>query len=169
MSSHIYDNLPLKPLNKEDKENLPDQKIKTVQNIFAFPTDSKQKKRKSSPEIAKVSPQSLLSKRPKSSKSVSEMFYKNHFEVNENGQNDEFGSSETLRASNGVGKMNNDNGSSEDWKKGINVHSTPTSTMDDGYESSNSTPLVSGNFLYTIHFSCLKNYNNSCFTGSLII
>ncbi|XP_023313152.1 sodium-dependent noradrenaline transporter-like [Anoplophora glabripennis] len=144
MSSHIYDNLPLKPLNKEAKENLPEQKIKTVQNIFSAPTDSKQKKRKSSPEIAKVSPQGLLSKRPKSSKSISEMFYKNHYEVNENAPNDEFGSSETLRASNGVGKVSNDNGGSEEWKKSINVHTTPTSTLDDGYESSNSTPLVSG-------------------------
>lgn len=48
---------------------------------------------------------------------------------------EDFGSNETLRAEK----------SDEDLKKVTTIHSTPTSTLDDGYESSNSTPLVSGN------------------------
>lgn len=50
---------------------------------------------------------------------------------------EEFGSNDTIP----VDK------SDEDLKKTTTIHSTPTSTLDDGYESSNSTPLVSGEWL----------------------
>ncbi|XP_049816938.1 sodium-dependent noradrenaline transporter-like [Aethina tumida] len=141
MSSHIYDNLPLKPLarNTEKPEQSSErQKLNTL--------DSKQKKRKSTPEIQKIT-QHFLNKKPKSSRSFSEMFFKNHNEINENVE-DKFGSSETIKASANGKKMDEESlksgKSSEDLKKLTNVQSTPTSTFDDGYESSNSTPLVSG-------------------------
>lgn len=155
MTSNIYDNLPLKTINKENIEQQSSHKIKTIQNTLL--DDNKQKKRKSTPEITKIAGQNMMStKKPKSSKSITEMFFKNHNqtstpEVNENltpTTKESFGSDETLKASNnGNNKMNNEIlcKSDEDLKKITNIQSTPTSTFDDGYESSNSTPLVSGN------------------------
>ncbi|CAH0550554.1 unnamed protein product [Brassicogethes aeneus] len=128
MMSNIYDNFPLKPLIKGN-ETTEDQ-------------DNKQKKRKSNPDVHKIT-QNILHKKPKSSRSFSEVFFKNHNDYSE----EKFGSSETIKATNG---KNHDEvsikskNSIEDLKKLANVQSTPTSTFDDGYESSNSTPLVSG-------------------------
>lgn len=128
MSSPIYNSFALKPLRgRDNKENVEETKIKTVQNTFA----QSDKKRKSTPDLPKLP---IFSKRSKSSKSFSEMFYKNHREVG----SDEFGSSDTLKAANDESFVG------DDLKKPTNVQSTPTSTLDDGYESSNSTPLVSG-------------------------
>lgn len=148
MSSNIYENFPLNPLKKSNKDSLNVGNIKTIQNTFNPPQSIKERKRKSSLDIQNISQQKGYLKDPKSSRSISEIFFKNHCEVRENiSPQEEFGSDETLKAANG------DKGSeySDDPKKTTNAQSTPTSTLDDGYESSNSTPLVSGkNFLLMI-------------------
>ncbi|XP_074035865.1 sodium-dependent noradrenaline transporter [Leptinotarsa decemlineata] len=125
--SHIYDNFPLKPLDKTT--DISQSKIVSKNNLSL---DIKEKKRKSSPDI-QVTGQSFFGKR--SSKSFSDMARRQC--DNSKGvdvvEKEEFGSSETIKAS-------NENG----HNKKSNVHSTPTSTLDDGYGSSNSTPQVSG-------------------------
>lgn len=139
--SNIYENFPLNPLKKSHRENLHESKIKTIQNTFNPQPSSKEKKRKSSPDIQKTPHQRAVTKNPKSSRSISEIFFKNHCEINDNvSLREEFGSNETMKAA------NDENGAetNEDSKKLTNVQSTPTSILDDGYESSNSTPLVSG-------------------------
>lgn len=89
----------------------------------------KSKKRRSTTDIQKILPQNnLLKIKPKSSKSFSEMFFNRNLEENERK-----GSEELLT-----------NGDEND--EGKKMQSTPTSTLDDGYESCNSTPLVSGIF-----------------------
>ncbi|RZB39616.1 hypothetical protein BDFB_009982 [Asbolus verrucosus] len=124
-STSIYENLPLKKLHSES-ESL---KIKNSQN---FP-ETKQKKRKSTPDIQKISPQNNIPKKPKSSKSISEMFFNRNHEPNDNVDKRE--SEENLTS-------NEEKTNGEDSCK--KTQSTPTSTLDDGYESCNSTPLVSG-------------------------
>lgn len=139
MSSNIYDNIPLNPLKKLRKGN----KYGTpIPNPFNFTTVDIEKKRKSSPDIQKIAYQKVSSKMPKSSRSASEVFCKNDAEINENVLKDDFGSNETLKAS------DEEKCNENEVKKARNVQSTPTSTLDDGYESSNSTPLVSGKYIF---------------------
>ncbi|KYB26417.1 sodium-dependent noradrenaline transporter isoform X1 [Tribolium castaneum] len=110
-STNIYENLPLKKLGDSE----------TSKNLIS---EIKQKKRKSTPDIQKVSSQNNISKKAKSSRSISEMLF--------NRSDDK--SDENLSA----GEKSN---GEDSCKK---IQSTPTSTLDDGYESCNSTPLVSG-------------------------
>lgn len=142
MSSNIYDNFPLKSLMKKgNRECLDEPKIKTIQNTFNPPQTTKERKRKSSSDIQKPTLQKGTAKNSKSSRSISEIFFKNNCEINDNvSPQEEFGSSETLKAANEE-KITD---ISDESKKATTVHSTPTSILDDGYESSNSTPLVSG-------------------------
>ena len=121
-STNIYENLPLKKLNSDDSS-----KTRNGQN-----SEVKQKKRKSTPDIQKVSPQNNIPKKPKSSRSISEMFFNRNLEHADNADRE---SEENLTS--GGEKID----AEESCKK---VQSTPTSTLDDGYESCNSTPLVSG-------------------------
>ncbi|KAG5878715.1 hypothetical protein JTB14_022163 [Gonioctena quinquepunctata] len=135
--SHIYDNFPLKSLNKATDSC----QAKTLISKPIFSSESKDKKRKSSPDI-QVAAQSFFGKR--SSKSFSDMTKKS-CDSSKGVEKEEFGSSDTLKA--GIEeKVCNQNG----HNKKSNMHSTPTSTMDDGYGSSNSTPQVSGNELQAI-------------------
>ncbi|KAL3288411.1 hypothetical protein HHI36_002859, partial [Cryptolaemus montrouzieri] len=156
-SKNIYENLPLKTLNKKDikqpeNEPLVSQKIKTVQNIFN-PLDFKPKKRKSNPDIYNKIP-SNAARKPKSSKSISEMF----FSKNTNGLNETLGNSKkgnnATKSNESLCRNSGDKQDNESVKSGSkgepnikdkssNVYLTPTSTLDDGYESCNSTPLVS--------------------------
>lgn len=141
MSANIYDNFPLNPSKKANRESLHMPKIKTIQNTFNPPTSTKEKKRRSSPDIQKGALPKGSTKNSKSSRSISEIFFKNHCEVSENtSPQEEFGSNDTLKAV----KEEKSTENADDFKKATNVQSTPTSTLDDGYESSNSTPLVSG-------------------------
>ncbi|KAK9873733.1 hypothetical protein WA026_002091 [Henosepilachna vigintioctopunctata] len=155
-SKNIYENLPLKTLNKKDtkqaeNEPLVSQKIKTVQNIFN-PLDFKPKKRKSNPDIYNRIP-SNVSRKPKSSKSISEMF----FNKNTNGLNETLGNlkigTNSTKSKESLCKNSGDKQDNENVKtakvqsnsrdKSV-LQSTPTSSvLDDGYESCNSTPLVS--------------------------
>lgn len=138
--SNIYDNFPLNPLKKSNREALHIPNIKTIQNTFKASPGAKDK-RKSSPDIQRVVVHKGNSKKSKSSRSISEIFFKNHYEVNDNvSQQEEFGSSETLKAV----SEEKPPGISDEFKRNTNIQSTPTSGLDDGYESSNSTPLVSG-------------------------
>lgn len=114
-SNNMYENLPLRKMRDESSQNF---------------TEINQKKRKSTPEIERVSSQNAIPKKTKSSKSISEMFFN---EVDDNISGQDSGSAETLKS---IGE--------ENGKKGTTVQSTPGSTLDDGYESYNSTPLVSG-------------------------
>ncbi|XP_066249427.1 sodium-dependent noradrenaline transporter-like [Euwallacea similis] len=120
--SHVYDSIPLKPFRRAMAEQ---KKISTVQNNLKE-EDEKRQQRKGSADILRSC---AKPKKPKS-RSFSEMFFKSQNGV----PAEDFGSNETLRAEK----------SDEDLKKTTTIHSTPTSTLDDGYESSNSTPLVSG-------------------------
>lgn len=114
-STNIYENLPLKKLNSDSEA------LKTKNQI----SEIKQKKRKSTPDIQKVSSQNNIPK--KTSRSISEMlFNRNH------------DSSDDKSEENLTGEKSN---GEDSCKK---IQSTPTSTLDDGYESCNSTPLVSG-------------------------
>ncbi|KAF7281952.1 hypothetical protein GWI33_003974 [Rhynchophorus ferrugineus] len=128
--SHVYDNIPLKPFKNEktvaeQQQGSATTKIKTIQNNLA----QEERKRKGSEDVAR-SCSLKMRKKPKSTRSLSDVFFKG-----QNGVSAErFGSSETIPAEK----------SEEDLKKVTTIHSTPTSTLDDGYESSNSTPLVSG-------------------------
>ncbi|XP_050293388.1 sodium-dependent noradrenaline transporter-like [Anthonomus grandis grandis] len=128
--SHIYDNIPLKPFKREkyEPEQKSSSKISTVQKNLRQEEQEEEKRRKGSADLLR-SCTGLVQKKTKS-KSISEMF----FRVQNGVPTDEFGSSETIKAEK----------SEEDLKKVTTIHSTPTSTLDDGYESSNSTPLVSG-------------------------
>lgn len=164
-SKNIYENLPLKNLNKTDKkqvenEPLVTQKIKTIQNIFN-PLDLKPKKRKSNPDIYNKIPLNT-SRKPKSSRSISEMF----FSKNSNGLNESVGNSKkennSSRSNESLCRNSGDRQDNESVKSGnrgesnvkdktSNIHSTPTSTFDDGYESCNSTPLVSGELIFSFH------------------
>ncbi|KAH1006548.1 hypothetical protein HUJ05_007273 [Dendroctonus ponderosae] len=125
--SHVYDNIPLKPF-KRDKlavEQKSSSRISTIQNNLK---QEDEKKRKGSADFLK-SCSAQVQKKTKS-KSISEMFFKGQNGVS----SEDFGSNDTICAEK----------SDEDLKKTTTIHSTPTSTLDDGYESSNSTPLVSG-------------------------
>lgn len=171
MSSNMYDNLPLKTINRE-LDQQPSHKIKTIQNTLM--DDHKQKKRKSTPEVTKVSD---TARKPKASRSLAEMFFKNHNQSVEiceklSPSRESFGSSDTLKASNnGNNKLNNEIlcKSDEDLKKMTNVQSTPTSTLDDGYESSNSTPLVSGKNrqIYVLLVICMLYYCKRFFKSNI--
>lgn len=148
MSSHLYDNFPLNPLKKSNRTSLHEPTIKTIQNTMNPLTGSKERKRKSSPDIQKPPQHKTTVKNPKSSRSISEIFFKNHCEIIDNiSPQEEFGSNETLKAASEekAPEIN------EDSKKTTNIQSTPTSILDDGYESSNSTPLVSGKIILYSH------------------
>lgn len=139
--SNIYDNFPLNALKKTNREALHIPNIKSIQNTFKASTGVRDKRR-NSPDIQRVIHKGN-SRKSKSSRSISEILFKNHCEVNDNlSQQEEFGSNETLKA------VNEDKppGIAEEFKRNTNIQSTPTSGFDDGYESSNSTPLVSGKF-----------------------
>ncbi|CAG9834597.1 unnamed protein product [Diabrotica balteata] len=116
MASHIYENLPLKKLNKNLSEL-------SRSNKFAFPDE--QKRKVTSPEI-QDSLETLLE-----TKSVAKAGKKS-----ENPK--DFGSTETIKANNEEKSCSNQNGQNK------KIQSTPLSTLDDGYGSSNSTPQVSG-------------------------
>jgi hypothetical protein len=122
-STSIYENLPLKKLDSESES------LKNSQNI-----PDKQKKRKSTPDIQKISPQNNIPKKPKSSRSISEMFFNRNHEANDTEARE----------------IVDDKAADDSSKK---VQSTPTSTLDDGYESCNSTPLVSGRAKPSKHHS----------------
>jgi hypothetical protein len=125
-STSIYENLPLKKLDSESES------LKNSQNI-----PDKQKKRKSTPDIQKISPQNNIPKKPKSSRSISEMFFNRNHEANDTEARE----------------IVDDKAGDDSSKK---VQSTPTSALDDGYESCNSTPLVSG--LYVALYICLLRF-----------
>ncbi|XP_044263787.1 sodium-dependent noradrenaline transporter-like isoform X1 [Tribolium madens] len=110
-STNIYENLPLKKLGESE----------TSKNLIS---EIKQKKRKSTPDIQKVSSQNNISKKAKSSRSISEMLFN---------RNDD-------KSDENLSGREKSNGEDSCQK----IQSTPTSTLDDGYESCNSTPLVSG-------------------------
>jgi hypothetical protein len=122
-STSIYENLPLKKLDSESES------LKNSQNI-----PDKQKKRKSTPDIQKISPQNNIPKKPKSSRSISEMFFNRNHEANDTEARE----------------IVDDKAADDSSKK---VQSTPTSALDDGYESCNSTPLVSGRAKPSKHHS----------------
>jgi hypothetical protein len=124
-STSIYENLPLKKLDSESES------LKNSQNI-----PDKQKKRKSTPDIQKISPQNNIPKKPKSSRSISEMFFNRNHEANDTEARE----------------IVDDKAADDSSKK---VQSTPTSTLDDGYESCNSTPLVSGLYVAFIFVCCV--------------
>ncbi|XP_060516213.1 sodium-dependent noradrenaline transporter-like [Cylas formicarius] len=134
--SHICDNLPLKSLQKMNIEQCPSYKIKTIQN--SLKQEEKAERRKSTDDVKYSS-----SVRPRSSRSFSEIFFRNRTTRRNGELKEQCGSNETLRTNGNDEHMVNGK-SEEDLKKGTTIHSTPTSTLDDGYESSNSTPLVSG-------------------------
>lgn len=137
--SNAYDNFSLNQLKQTNKETLHMPKVKTIQNTFNPSTSIKDKKRKSSPDIQRVALHKGNSKN--SSQSIPEIYFKNHYEINVNVSQQEFGSNETLKAA-GEEKPND---ICDESKKFTNIQST-TAVLDDGYESSNSTPLVSGKF-----------------------
>ncbi|KAL1501998.1 hypothetical protein ABEB36_007213 [Hypothenemus hampei] len=120
--SHVCDNIPLKPF-KKNKHQL--GKIFTVQNSL-MPNDNNEKKTRKDSTGRNIDGEGNKTK----SKSSSDMFFKSQNGVT----TDEFGSNESILMEK----------SDEDLKKATTIHSTPTSVLDDGYESSNSTPLVSG-------------------------
>lgn len=143
----IYENLPLKPLNKDDKENV---KVDEVVAQKVTKIDGKAKKRRSTSEIQKTSQQ--CKNNPKTSKSVTDMCLVNS---RQNEMNDNCENMKKLQEMKEENKMlliesPSPNKQSEFLEEKLNLkqenqqHSTPTSTFDDGYESYNSTPHGSG-------------------------
>lgn len=127
----IYENLPLQPLDKAETQSL--LKANSVKTS---------KKRKSASEIPRLH-NSVSKGRP--SKSVSETFSSTKREESTSS------SSETLKAANEdvfSSYEASPKTSKSDGKAAhkLVTHSTPTSTLDDGYESCNSTPHGSGEF-----------------------
>lgn len=141
----IYENLPLKPLNIDD--NVANAERESLLKSQKTKNALKPKKRKSTPEIIKVSPQNNIPKQSRSVAEISNNLEENDLKVNSS-------SSETLKAGNDGSSSNYEisprrSKEEEDGTKvyqKTTVHSTPTSTLDDGYESCNSTPHGSGMF-----------------------
>lgn len=156
-STGIYENLPLKPLNKDDKENiehdLTNQKLKAASQSNTYTIEIKPKKRRSTSEIQKTCQQNTKNN-PKTSKSVTDMSMANsrQNEINDNSENArKLKELSTDRKSNSTGSPSPNKPTPPDFDddektnmKQDNQHSTPTSTFDDGYESCNSTPYGSG-------------------------
>lgn len=139
----IYENLPLQALSIEDSDILKAETealLKAKKLSHQTPSASKAKKRKSASEIPK-----LPVNKGKPSKSVSETFGSSKRETSS--------SSETLKANEDAfssyetsPKTSKEKGEETKVVQKLVVHSTPTSILDDGYESCNSTPHGSGRF-----------------------
>lgn len=149
----IYENLPLKPLNKDGKENRISETQKTK-------SDANQKKRKSTSELqginnvtkghAKTSATTPLIANPEDSVVTSK---REKSPVNSC-------SSDTIRATNDeeqrffefddleVAQAGAKDGEKPEGQKIETQHSTPTSGLDDGYGSCNSTPHGPGESIF---------------------
>lgn len=163
-SSAIYENLPLATSKKDEKENEEtdlneSSVIKTLQNTIY--TNNNPKNRKSAPEIQKLSQNSGYKGRPKPSRSITEMFFRSgrrHKEVNENvektNQNVLKEPNDVIHGTEVDDVGGKDSDTVDEEKKLLGQKGTPTSNLDDGYESCNSTPLGSGKF----NFGCSTLY-----------
>lgn len=158
-SSGIYENLPLATLKNEEKENEETESsvIKTFQNTLY--TNNNPKNRKSAPEIQKLSQNSGYKGRPKPSRSITEMFFRSgrrHKEVNENvektNQNVLKEPNEVMHGAEVDDVGSKDSDTVDEEKKLLGQKGTPTSNLDDGYESCNSTPLGSGKFNFVFPY-----------------
>lgn len=133
----IYENLPLKPLKHSSCET--ESLLRNPKPNFILPT-TKPRKRKSTPE-AFVSAREAG--RPKQSKSALDVLQGAEPQQQEGGVKSS--SSETLKAASEEGEE----------IRGGQRKGTPTSTLDDGYESCNSTPHGSSG-KFTVYKNSVK-------------
>lgn len=119
----IYENLPLKPLAHSPCET--ESLLRPTKPSFILQNVLVAKKRKSTPDAGSA----RLTGQPKQSKSTSDVL--RGAEQQEGGAKSS--SSETLKAA-------SEEGEEVSPARGGHRKGTPTSTLDDGYESCNSTP-----------------------------
>lgn len=139
----IYENLPLKPLKHASCET--QSLLRHPKPTFVLPT-TKPYKRKSTPE-AFVSAREAGT-RPKQSKSASDVLLQGMESQQQEG-GAKSSSSETLKAASEEG---------EEMRSGQRK-GTPTSILDDGYESCNSTPHGSSGKLDHNSFIVIRNFS----------